>query len=484
LAQDHRGCLGKLVSDRHVTGRASAGAMEWDSQDGGDVAEGELPVGAMVEISDPKQTLGDLHGLLALVCDQALQDDAADAPAGSSPNRKATHVLVRLLERSKLSYDTYCIQSVHVSQLKLCSRVPRGVRIQDANLAVCLQCPTFRAEAVHELEAARQLVEEASHIVVLTGAGISTDSGIPDFRGPSGIWTMNPAAESASTLQAFLENPEARMSHWRRVPYMFGAVKPNRGHKALRSLRHAGKLQLLVTQNIDGLHQAVGLPAEEVVEVHGSYARVQCLYCFTKHPTKKLLDEYRPQLDSVGQPNCEPRCPRCGGMLKPDVVLFGEALPEDALGRAFDAASSCDLLLCIGTSLTVAPVNDMVKIAQKADAHVVILNGSPTPMNHLADVFVEASISKALPVLTAFDESNDAFVENAGGNGENYRGSCGADDVTPMWKDNGFAPWLPAWRLDKMDKLVAQMWMSGGMPDWPPAVVDGSAGTEINAVRI
>jgi len=351
-----------------------------------------------------------------------------------------------------------------------------GSRLQEAHEACAAHAasPEGRAsgispEAAQAVAEARELLEKAKSVTVLTGAGISTDSGIPDFRGPDGLWTKNPEAEAASTMQTFLTDLQARLACWQRVPLMFASVEPNAGHRALSSLRAAGKLRLLVTQNVDGLHRAAGQPEKELVEVHGSYARVQCLYCFTKHDTRKLVEEYRPPLDDAGRPAYEPRCPRCSGMLKPDVVLFGEALPEGVMEQALDAAESCDVLLCIGSTLAVSPVNHMVPQAKKAGARVVILNGAPTQMDKLADILIRAPISAALPAIIGCCGSPDVGASELTADPADSLDA--ANVCTPCWKDHGFDPWLPDKKmLAEMDGVVAQAWMSGVVPDWPPAV--------------
>lgn len=321
------------------------------------------------------------------------------------------------------------------------------------------------------VQAARDLVEQADRVTVLTGAGISTDSGIPDFRGPDGVWTKNPKAEAASTMQTFLSDPAARTACWERIPSLFASAEPNRGHRALCSFGQTGKLKLLVTQNVDGLHGAAGHPDEEVVEVHGSHARVQCLYCFTKHPMRKLLDEYQPSLGCDGQLAWDPRCPRCCGLLKPDVVLFGEAMPEGVLERSFTAARECDLLLCVGTTLSVMPINKMVANAKDSGARVAILNGSPTEMDRHADVVVRAPISAVLPeILGCAADPADADLPGDGAE------PTDASADGPPWTYRGFGPWLDDQKLRAdMDRVCAEAWMGGMMPDWPPAIYHGSS---------
>lgn len=250
--------------------------------------------------------------------------------------------------------------------------------------------PTFDPEAVRR---AAQLVANAQRIVVLTGAGISTDSGIPDFRGPDGVWTRNPEMEKLSTIDHYLASPDVRERAWRsRMDHPAWRADPNPGHEALAELGRTGRLALTVTQNIDGLHVESGLPAEEVVEVHGTMRRVRCVGCGISSPMQTTLDRVR-----AGE--ADPPCELCGGILKSATIFFGEALVAADLNRAFAAAAEADLLLSVGTTLQVYPVADMVPIAASKGASIVIVNGEPTPMDDLADVVVLGSISEVLPTI-------------------------------------------------------------------------------------
>jgi NAD-dependent deacetylase len=240
---------------------------------------------------------------------------------------------------------------------------------------------------------ARDLVRRAGRIVVLTGAGISTDSGIPDFRGPNGVWTRNPEAEKYSTIQYYLSDPELRQRAWlNRLDNPAWTAEPNVGHQALVDLERSGRMDLLVTQNIDGLHQAAGSDPERVVEMHGSIREAHCVECRWRGPMQAVLDRVR-----SGEP--DPSCPECGGILKSTTVFFGENLDETDLQRAFAAAAGCDLLLAVGTTLGVFPVARLVPTAVAAGARVVIVNGSPTEQDDAADVVVLGSISEVLPTL-------------------------------------------------------------------------------------
>lgn len=237
------------------------------------------------------------------------------------------------------------------------------------------------------------LVSGAERVVVLTGAGISTDSGIPDFRGPDGVWTRNPEAEKLATLDHYLADRQVRVAAWRsRLDHRAWTAEPNAGHRALVDLERSGRLHLLVTQNVDGLHQAAGSDPDLVVEVHGTMREVECLGCGWRGPMQETLDRVRAGED-------DPPCLLCGGILKSATISFGQQLVADDLERAFAAAAACDLLLAVGTTLSVYPVANMVPIAHRAGSPIIILNGEPTDMDHLATVVLRESISQALPGL-------------------------------------------------------------------------------------
>jgi NAD-dependent protein deacetylase/lipoamidase len=249
------------------------------------------------------------------------------------------------------------------------------------------------------LAAARHLVEQARHIVVLSGAGLSTDSGIPDFRGPNGVWTKNPEAEKASTLSFYVRDPEVRRQNWqRRLTSTMWEAEPNDGHRALVDLERSGRLDLVVTQNIDGLHQKAGADPARVIEIHGTSLEVMCLRCGHRQPAEPVHDRVRAgELD----PACdEPRGgQRCGGILKSATISFGQDLVATDLIRAERAAASCDLLLAVGSTLGVYPAAGLVPIASRAGAAVVIMNGETTALDELADVVVLGSLSPGLSAL-------------------------------------------------------------------------------------
>ena len=241
------------------------------------------------------------------------------------------------------------------------------------------------------VEQAKELVGRAERIVVLTGAGVSTDSGIPDFRGPNGLWTKDPKAERTSNIEYYVSDPEVRRLAWQgRLRWVEQRREPNPGHMAVVALDRRGALHTLVTQNIDGLHQAAGLDPSKVVEIHGTMREVVCLHCGVRSPADPTLERVRAGED-------DPTCLECGGMLKSATISFGQSLVAEDLDRAFDAASACDLLLAVGSTLSVYPVAAMVPTAARAGARIVIVNAEPTDMDDVADVVVRASISEVLP---------------------------------------------------------------------------------------
>jgi NAD-dependent deacetylase len=228
---------------------------------------------------------------------------------------------------------------------------------------------------------------------VLTGAGISTDSGIPDFRGPEGLWTLNPKAEQTSSLKHYLSDPEVRQIAWQnRLHSPAWAAQPNDGHRALVRLEQLGKLDTLVTQNIDELHQIAGNSASLVVQIHGTMRRATCWSCSSLWPMAEFVDRVR-----AGE--VDPGCPECGGVVKSATISFGQNLVEADLHRAFAAAVDADLLLAVGTTLAVGPINQMVPRAVRNGVPVIILNGSETEMDHHATLVIRGLIGELLPLL-------------------------------------------------------------------------------------
>jgi NAD-dependent deacetylase len=251
----------------------------------------------------------------------------------------------------------------------------------------------MQPELERAIATARGLIDEARRIAVLTGAGISTDSGIPDFRGPQGVWTKNPEAEKQATIQHYVADPEVRRRAWRaRLESPAWTAKPNAGHRALVDLERRGKLATLITQNVDGLHQAAGSSPARVVEVHGTWRDVLCLSCGERAPMERALARVRAGED-------DPPCRSCGGILKSATISFGQALVPEVIARADRAARECDLLFAIGTKLSVWPVAGVVPVAKEAGARVMILNSQPTEMDGLADVVLRGPIGEILPAL-------------------------------------------------------------------------------------
>ncbi|MCZ2814419.1 Sir2 family NAD-dependent protein deacetylase [Modestobacter sp. VKM Ac-2979] len=232
---------------------------------------------------------------------------------------------------------------------------------------------------------------EARRICVLTGAGISTDSGIPDYRGPNGVWTRDPDAEKLVTLSYYVADPEIRRRAWLMRRDTAPDARPNAGHAALVELERQGRLRALLTQNVDGLHTAAGSSA--VLELHGTVREVECLACGARTPMAAALAR-------VDAGEADPACVDCGGVLKSATISFGQALDADVLDAAAQAAADCDVLLAVGTSLGVHPAAGLVEVAA-AGARVVIVNAEPTPYDGLADLVVREPISEALPRLLA-----------------------------------------------------------------------------------
>ena len=245
------------------------------------------------------------------------------------------------------------------------------------------------------LQQAKDLIDQASKITVLTGAGISTDSGIPDFRGPNGIWTKNPEAEKASNIHYYMADPEIRKRNWalRSSGELWPNVAPNEGHSALVHLEKRGLLQILVTQNVDGLHQMAGNDPKRVVEIHGTVKEAMCLECDWR-------DDIEVVLQRVREGDVDPPC-SCGGLLKSATVSFGQNLFPGDIDRMVDASLSCDLLLAVGTSLQVFPVAEMLPTAVNNGAKALIVNGEPTVMDQLAEIVVKGEISKVLPEIVS-----------------------------------------------------------------------------------
>ena len=241
----------------------------------------------------------------------------------------------------------------------------------------------------------RAWLTAAARVTVLTGAGISTESGIPDFRGPHGVWTKDPGAQQRFTLQNYVADPEVRRLAWRgRRDHPAWAAEPNAGHRALVGIERAGRLRAIITQNIDGLHQRAGSDPASVIEIHGTLYDVECLDCGRR-------TSMRENLDRVEAGDDDPACLACGGIQKAATISFGQALRPEVLRQATLAAADCDLLLAIGTTLQVQPAAGLAEVAVRAGARLVIVNLDPTPYDPIAHAIVRAQIGTVLPRLVA-----------------------------------------------------------------------------------
>jgi NAD-dependent deacetylase len=247
----------------------------------------------------------------------------------------------------------------------------------------------------HELSEIAGWLRDARRVVALTGAGISTESGIPDFRGPNGIWTKDPAAEKTATLQYYMGDPEVRRRAWQnRLKSEMWTAQPNAAHHALVELERKGALHFLVTQNVDGLHHAAGQSDRIVVEIHGNVREAKCMSCGWRGPMAETLDRVR-----AGEE--DPRCIHCGGILKSATISFGENLVAEDLERAQLAASDATVFLALGTSLAVYPAAALPEIALQADARLVIVNAEETPFDGLAEAVLRDQLGVVLPALAA-----------------------------------------------------------------------------------
>jgi NAD-dependent deacetylase len=238
------------------------------------------------------------------------------------------------------------------------------------------------------------MIAKARRVVVFTGAGVSTESGIPDFRSPGGIWTKFDPEDF--TIDRFWTSPETRRKQWRFLVNgeLFKDARPNAAHEAIAELERLGRLDCVITQNIDNLHQRAGNDPARVFELHGNMKWIRCLECGRRYPLEEIVR------GNEGLPD-PPVCGHCSGILKPDVIFFGEALPEDALREATRHANHCDLLLAVGSSLVVYPAAYMPFYAKQAGAGLAIVNLSPTPADRMADVIVRASAGETMRRIVA-----------------------------------------------------------------------------------
>jgi NAD-dependent deacetylase len=236
-------------------------------------------------------------------------------------------------------------------------------------------------------------ISDAHSVVALTGAGVSTESGIPDFRGPEGVWTKNPGAERLSTLDVYMSDPDVRVTAWKtRLDHPAWAAKPGAGHRALVDLERKGKLQTLVTQNIDGLHRSAGTSPEILIEIHGTMREVVCMSCGERAPMATALERVR-----SGEP--DPPCRTCSGILKSATISFGQSLVAEDVQRAQRAAAACDVFLAVGTSLQVYPVAYLPQIALDSGAKLAIVNAQSTPYDVVANAAVNDRIGEVLPAI-------------------------------------------------------------------------------------
>ncbi|MBA2609511.1 MAG: NAD-dependent deacetylase [Actinobacteria bacterium] len=244
-----------------------------------------------------------------------------------------------------------------------------------------------------DIKRVREWLRITDNAVVLSGAGISTDSGIADFRGPNGIWTKDPAAEKAAHIDHYMSDPKVRERAWQnRLNAPFFAAQPNDAHRAVAELQLLGSVSWVVTQNIDGLHQAGGSPPETVLELHGTVWRTRCMNCDDQRPMDETLDRVRAD-------EADPPCLVCGGILKSATISFGQSLDPDVLDRAAQVCGNTPLLIVIGSTLGVYPAAGLVPLAVRGGATLVIVNDMATDYDELADVLVREPIGDVVPAF-------------------------------------------------------------------------------------
>ena len=315
--------------------------------------------------------------------------------------------LARDAEDSALSLRAYTLEGRSSLGLIAPHDVPITLQMEDSSRT--MNDPSHdsgtsievRPPETAALDQIGELVRASSRLVVFTGAGISTESGIPDYRGPNGVW----ATQDIPHIDRIRTDREARVQFWRerrsRYPEML-AKQPNAGHDAIARLERSGKLLAVITQNIDGLHQKAGNSSDRVIELHGSTHRIRCTVCGRVYAGVEI--QARLEAGEV-----DPRCPVCGGVLRGGTFLFGEALPEDALKTAVALARASDLMLVVGSSLVVNPAARLPMIAKQAGARLAILNLSRTPLDDEADVRLSAEAGPALSTIVdyALDKNSD-----------------------------------------------------------------------------
>jgi NAD-dependent deacetylase len=245
-----------------------------------------------------------------------------------------------------------------------------------------------------QISVVAHMVMNATNIVVFTGAGISTESGIPDFRSPGGIWTKFDPDDF--TIDKFLRSPDTREKQWRLLHEggLIADSEPNRAHFAVADLEKMGKLSCVITQNVDNLHQKAGNAPDKVYELHGNMKRVRCMSCNKSYPMQEVLEKYI-------STNDVPVCEECQGILKPDAVFFGESLPQKTLQSAIHHSAQCDLFIVIGSSLVVYPAASLPMYAKEAGAKLVIINQAETPYDATADVVIHHSAGDVMQGILA-----------------------------------------------------------------------------------
>jgi len=241
----------------------------------------------------------------------------------------------------------------------------------------------------YSVDVLSDLILEAKRVVVFTGAGVSTESGIPDFRSPGGIWSKYDPDEF--TYQKFHSSPESRRTQWKMLTEggLTTEAEPNPAHYAIAELYRLGKLDSVITQNVDNLHQKAGVPQDKVFELHGNMQRAVCLSCHKRFPMKEVLQRIKEGVEV-------PDCPNCRGILKPDAVFFGEALPQKTLMEATRRSQNCDLFIVIGSTLIVYPAAYMPTYAKNAGAKLAIINLTSTPLDHQATVVIQGKAGEIM----------------------------------------------------------------------------------------
>lgn len=256
------------------------------------------------------------------------------------------------------------------------------------------------------LEPVARLLGDSQRMVVFTGAGISTESGIPDYRGPNGVWKTNRIPTAGSVSTDLVSRERRWQEHRRRYPEM-RSKQPNEGHRAIAALEDDGRVSAIITQNIDGLHQKAGSSPDRVLELHGSSHRLRCTTCGREYDAGEILER-------LENGETDPRCVVCGGVLRSSTVLFGEALPEETLRRAVEASANADLMLVVGSSLVVKPAAQLPLVARKRGAGLVIVNREPTPLDGVANAVVRGEAGPVLSTLASLVLGDHGQRDNTG----------------------------------------------------------------------